>query len=129
MKKWISIIGLIVTFYTNGIEFTKLSQFSLSEFYDANHTDLILDADYLFAINNRSLQIFDTCSQELEMISELNLEGILSNLVIKNNFAYVSIADYDLKRIYRIDYTDIENPIVTDTFFFLMVKVLLLVTN
>ena len=119
MKQFILFYIILITIQTHGIEFTKWSQFSLSDIYDPNNSNLVIDSNRLYAINNRSFQIFDIEEENLQLIIELDLEGVLANLSVKDNYAHVSTTSYDLHKLYRINIENLENLFVTDTISFI----------
>ncbi|MDO9577378.1 MAG: T9SS type A sorting domain-containing protein [Candidatus Cloacimonadales bacterium] len=115
MKKTLIII-IILVMIRSIFSFTidKISEFSLTDSYDLNKPNMALKDNFLYSINHRSLQIFDTTNNELNLVTDFNLEGPVVTLCVSENYAYISTGSIT-SRLYRIDITDILNPTIIDT--------------
>lgn len=100
------------------IEVEKISEFAISEVYNASENSMQLRENYLFAVNSRSFQIFNVSEGSLNLVQEMNLEGDLRRITLCNNYAYVSTLPIT-SRLYRINISDLSSPVITDTITYL----------
>lgn len=102
----------------NAFEIDKISEFSQTDSYNLTKPGFVCKNNHLFSVNNRGLLIFNITNNQLELITELNLEGLSVTISVSNNYAYVA-TESTTSRLYRIDITNILNPTVTDTITYL----------
>jgi len=118
MKK--CILFLMCAFIVSNIyalEITKISEFAFSEMREQDKNMAIQD-NKLFAVGVRGLEIFAIENDSLSLLTEYNLEGENTHISLKGSYAYISTYAVT-SRLYRIDVSDIYNPIITDTLHYL----------
>ena len=103
----------------NSFEIDKVTEFSFSETYGTEVSNLIVKDNYLYSLNSRSLQIFDIQANSFQLINDFNLEGQTRKISLKGNYAYASKGGPPENRLYRIDISDVMNLSITDTLFYL----------
>ena len=120
MKKvFFFILFLIISITIFSFEIDKISEFSFSETYGTDISNLIFQDNYLYSLNSRSLQIFEINGNSFQFVNELNLEGSTRKLSLKGNYAYASKGGPPENRLYRIDISDVMNLTITDTLLYL----------
>lgn len=120
MKKiYIFVLLIIKLAAVYSFEIDKVSEFSFSETYGTDVSNLIVQDNYLYSLNSRSLQIFEINGNSFQFVNELNLEGSTRKLSLKGNYAYASKGGPPENRLYRIDISDVMNLTITDTLLYL----------
>lgn len=103
---------------STAFELNKISEFSKSEIYDQSNNNLVIQDNYLYSVNRRSFKIFEIQDNTISLINNFNMQGRLRYLSLKDNFAYVATGGRT-SRLYRIDISNVNSPIITDTLFYL----------
>ncbi|MCK4696284.1 MAG: hypothetical protein KAT74_11000, partial [Candidatus Cloacimonetes bacterium] len=107
----IFIILLLLAYEIFSFEITKISEFSFSESYSGMFSMDIYN-EYLVSCNERSVQILSFYEDSLSLVSEINLDRLIDNLIVVDSIIYAASS---FRKFWRIDISDIYNPIITHT--------------
>ena len=117
MKHKLILLYIILSIFSNIIysfELSKITEFSLSEVRSPRNDNIVIRGNFLYTVNSRSFEIFEIQNDTISIISDLNLEGNLGHVSLKDNFGYVATGGIT-SRLYRIDISNVTLPIITDT--------------
>ena len=116
--KFIFFLFLLLNYFSaNSFEIEKISQFSNSEKYAQDYYRMQEENNIFYNINLRSLQIFDIENEGISLITDFDLIGKLRNITVHNDYAYISFFRNNFY-LYRLDVSDVINPVITDTLFY-----------
>jgi len=119
MKKIFLLLILIFPAFIKlfALDFNKVSEFCFSESRE-QYGNIAIQDNKLFVVGVRGLEIYEIGVDSLSLLMEYNIEGESTHLSLKGNYAYVSTYS-TTSRLYRIDISDIYNPIIKDTLYYL----------
>ena len=96
----------------------KISEFSQSEYYPITINKVLIQDNYLYSAAGRSLQIFEIQDENIDLITDFEMQGELRYIAANDNYVYAATGGAT-SRLYRLNISNPYLPVITDTIFFL----------
>ncbi len=106
------IMGSMCWLSLYSFDISKISEFNETEHFIGQSNPLIVYNDRVYLLNTRSLQVYAERNDSYDLLLDLPLQGMLENIDHIEDIFYVSSSLYEC--IYRIDLSDLSNPVITD---------------